>query len=61
MNEKVVEFLKSRPALNLNQLEIEAGLPQSLISKVMKGKRKFNEKHLTKLIPVLERYGFSKD
>ncbi len=61
MNEKVVEFLKSRPALNLNQLEIEAGLPQSLISKVMKGKRKFNEKHLARLIPILERYGFSKD
>jgi len=61
MNEKVVEFLKSRLALNLNQLEIEAGLPQSLISKVMKGKRKLNAKHLTLLIPVLERYGFVKE
>jgi len=59
MNEKIISFLSERPALSLNQLEKEAGLPQSLLSKVMKNKRLLNESHLEKLIPVLEKYGFN--
>ena len=59
MNDKIIKFLSERPALSLNQLEKEAGLPQSLLSKVIKGKRALNEGHLTKLVPVLEKYGFN--
>ena len=57
MNEIIIEFLKERPALSLNQLEKEAELPQSLLSKVMKGKRVLNENHLKRLVPVLQKYG----
>jgi predicted transcriptional regulator len=59
MNEKIIKFLSERPALSLNQLEKEAGLPQSLLSKAIKGKRVLNEGHLLKLVPVLEKYGFN--
>jgi len=58
MNEKIIEFLAERPALSLNQLEKEAALPQSLLSKVMKRKRVLNQNHFTKLIPILKKYGF---
>jgi len=58
MHEKIIEFLKQRPALSLNMLEQEAVLPQSLLSKAMKGKRRLNQSHIDKLVPVLERYGF---
>ena len=61
MNEKIVKFLKERPALSLNQLEKDAKLPQSLLSKVLKEKRVLNESHLKKLIPVLQRYGLTID
>ncbi len=59
MNDKIVKYLLEHPALSLNQLEKEAKLPQSLLSKVTKGKRKLNESHLDKVIPVLKRYGFN--
>lgn len=58
MHEKIIEFLQERPALSLNQLEQEADLPQSLLSKAIKGKRRLNQNHIEKLIPVLEHYGF---
>ncbi len=58
MNERIIEFFILRPALSLNQLEKETGLPQSLLSKVMKGKRRLNQHHIEKLVPVLEKYGF---
>jgi len=60
MHEKIIEFLIERPALSLNQLEKEAGLPQSLLSKAKKGIRRLNQSHIEKLIPVLEQYGFKK-
>ena len=59
MNETVIKFLTERPALSLNQLEKDAGLPQSLLSKVLKRKRVLNENHLKKLVPVLKIYGLT--
>lgn len=61
MNDEVINFLHDRPALSLNQLEKESGLPQSLLSKAMKGKRRLNQSHIEKLVPVLEKYGFKKE
>ena len=58
MHEKIIEFLREHPALSLNQLEKAAELPQSLLSKAMKGKRRLNQKHIEKLVPILEQYGF---
>jgi chromosome partitioning protein len=50
--------LKEHPALSLNQLEKLAELPQSLLSKAMKGKRRLNQDHIEKLVPILLQYGF---
>ena len=61
MHEKIIEFLLERLALSLNQLEKEAGLPQSLLSKATKGKRRLNQGHIEKLVPVLELYGFKEE
>ncbi len=61
MNETIIEFLTQRPALSLNQLEKEAELPQSLLSKVMKRKRTLNENHLKRLVPVLKKYGLPEE
>lgn len=58
MHEKIIGFLSQRPALSLNKLEKEAGLPQSLLSKAMKGKRRLNQAHIEKLIPIIIIYGF---
>jgi len=59
MQEKIIEFLKERPALSVNQLEKEAGLPPTTLSKAVRGERKLNDSHIEKLLPVLKKYGFS--
>jgi predicted transcriptional regulator len=61
MYEKIIEFLKEHLALSLNQLEKQSGLPQSLLSKAMKGKRRLNQNHIEKLVPILEQYGFKNE
>jgi len=58
MHEKIIEFLKDHPAVSLNQLEKAAELPQSLLSKAMKGIRRLNQKHIEKLVSFLVQYGF---
>lgn len=58
MEEKIINFLKERPALSVNQLEKEAGLAQGTLSKAIRGVRNLNQSHIDKLVPVLERYGF---
>ena len=58
MEEKIIEFIKKRPALSVNQLEKEAGFAQGTLSKAIRGVRQLNQSHIEKLIPVLEQYGF---
>lgn len=58
MEEKIVRFIKERPALSVNHLEKEAGLAQGTLSKAIRGVRRLNPNHIEKLIPVLKRYGF---
>ena len=58
MQEKIIEFLKERPALSVNQLEKDAGLPPTTLSKAVRGERNLNEAHIQKLMPVLKKYGF---
>ena len=55
MQEKIIEFLKERPALSVNQLEKDAGLPPTTLSKAVRGERNLNEAHIQKLIPVLQK------
>ena len=58
-NKDVIEFLESNPALSVSILEKEAALPSSTLSKAIAGKRTLNERHLSALTPVLEKYGLS--
>jgi chromosome partitioning protein len=58
MQEKIIEFFKERPALSVNQIEKEAGLPPTTLSKAVRGERNLNEAHIQKLIPILKKYGF---
>jgi chromosome partitioning protein len=57
-NESVREFFKDNAALSLSIIELEASLPKSTLSKVIKGDRNLNDKHLKSLYPVLRKYGF---
>lgn len=57
-NESVRKFFKDNAALSLSIIEVEAGLPKSTLSKVVKGDRNLNDKHLRSLYPVLRKYGF---
>lgn len=57
--ELVFRFLQMKPALNHSQIEKEAGLPPKTLYKAQGGVINLNEKHLTKLYPVLRSYGFS--
>ena len=61
MQEKIIDFLKERPALSVNQLEKEAGLPPTTLSKAVRGERNLNEQHIQKLIPILKKYGFNEE
>jgi chromosome partitioning protein len=54
----VVIFLKKKPSLSLAGLEKEAGLPATYLSKAVAGKFNLLDKHLDKLKPVLEEYGY---
>jgi chromosome partitioning protein len=56
-NESVREFFSDNSALSLSIIEVEAGLPKSTLSKVIRGDRNLNDKHLKALHPVLRKYG----
>ncbi|MEH0153312.1 ParA family protein [Limibacter armeniacum] len=55
----VIDFLNGNPALSLSALEKEAGLSKGLLSKVQRGERQLNDKHLLQLKPILVKYGFN--
>ncbi|MFN8257700.1 MAG: hypothetical protein U0W24_18540 [Bacteroidales bacterium] len=59
MQEKIIEFFKERPALSVNQIEKEAGLPPTTLSKAIRGERNLNKVHIQKLVPILKKYGFN--
>ncbi|BDD12214.1 sporulation initiation inhibitor protein Soj (plasmid) [Fulvitalea axinellae] len=58
-NDKVIAFFQRNPALSISMIEKEAGLPMSLLSKVLRGERKLNDDHLKKIRPVLVKYGYN--
>lgn len=57
-NQKIVNFLQQNSAINLTNLEKEAGIPSGVLGKVMRGERSLNDNHIKLLLPVLMRYGF---
>ncbi len=57
-NDTVINFLKKNQVFSLTELEKESGLPNGLLSKVLRGDRKLNSNHLKSIKPVLKKYGF---
>ncbi|MBX2841959.1 MAG: ParA family protein, partial [Flammeovirgaceae bacterium] len=57
-NDTVIKFLKKNQVFSLTELEKESGLPNGLLSKVLRGDRKLNNNHLKNIKPVLKKYGF---
>lgn len=57
--EKIIKFLRQKPALNLSQIEKESGLPSRTLHKAFSGSLKLNEKHCQLLEPVLRNYGYA--
>jgi len=57
-HDQAISFIKDNPVLTISELEKEAGLPKSLLSQALAGKRVLNKKHLSALYPVVTKYGF---
>ncbi|MCP9763909.1 hypothetical protein [Lacihabitans soyangensis] len=55
----IVEFLKSRPFISVNQVEIAAGMPKSSLAAAMIGKRNIPVKYWYTLNNILSAYGYS--
>lgn len=60
-NELAIKFLRHNPALSVSTVEKEAGLPRGTLAKAISNDRTLNDNHLTLLLPVLTRYGYSPD
>lgn len=54
----VIEYLRTRPLIKIRPLEIAAGIPEGMLDKALKGKRKLPKKHEKALIAILKEYGF---
>ena len=57
--EKLVRFLRSKPALNLSQIEKEAGIPSKTLHKALSDQKDIPAKHLPALDEAVRRYGYS--
>ncbi|MEA5427938.1 MULTISPECIES: ParA family protein [Arcicella] len=59
--EKISNFFRHNPSLNVNGLNDEAGLPKRKLDLVFNsnGSRKLSEDDLLKLEPILKKYGYS--
>jgi chromosome partitioning protein len=57
--EKILKFIRQKPALNLTQLEKEANLPKKTLHKAIQGTLTLNDKHCTLIEPILRNYGYA--
>ncbi|GAB4019233.1 AAA family ATPase [Spirosoma koreense] len=57
--DKLVRFLRSKPALNLSQIEKEAGIPSKTLHKALSDQKDIPAKHLPALDEAVRRYGYS--
>ena len=57
--EKLVRFLRSKPALNLSQIEKEAGIPSKTLHKALADQKDIPVKHLPALDEAVRKYGYS--
>ena len=58
-HDKLVKFLRAKPALNLSQIEKDAGIPAKTLHKALTNQKNVPVKHLPALDEALRRYGYS--
>jgi chromosome partitioning protein len=59
--EKLIRFLRAKPALNLSQIEKEAGVPSKTLHKALTNQKDVPAKHLPALDVALRQYGYSEN
>lgn len=52
------KWISRRKALKIREVEKEAGIPFSILNKVLKGDRQLPEKYKKKLLEVANKYGY---
>ncbi|WP_020602288.1 ParA family protein [Spirosoma spitsbergense] len=57
--DKLVRFLRSKPALNLSQIEKESGIPSKTLHKALSDQKDIPAKHLPALDEAVRKYGYS--
>ncbi|MFT4033788.1 MAG: AAA family ATPase [Siphonobacter sp.] len=58
-HDKLFKFLQAKPALNLSQIEKEAGIPSKTLHKALSFQKEIPTKHLPALDQALRKYGYS--
>lgn len=60
-HDKLVKFLRAKPALNLSQIEKEAGIPPRTLHKASTNQKEVPSKHLPALDEALRQYGYTEN
>ena len=60
-HDKLVRFLRAKPALNLSQIEKEAAVPPKTLHKALTNQRDVPAKHLPALDEALRKYGYAEN
>lgn len=58
-HDKLVRFLRAKPALNLSQIEKEAGIPAKTLHKALTNQKDVPAKHLPTLDEAVRQYGYT--
>ncbi|MFD1143681.1 ParA family protein [Larkinella insperata] len=59
--EKLLKFLRAKPALNLSQIEKEANIPSKTLHKALSDQKDIPAKHLPVLEEAVRKYGYTDD
>lgn len=54
-------WIAERKALSIRNIESEAGIPFSILNKVLKGHRELPERYKPELLKVAKKYGYDGD
>jgi plasmid maintenance system antidote protein VapI len=54
-------FLESRSAINVTAFCAEAGISKRYLDYILSGERTLTKETASKLLPVMEKYGWSRD
>lgn len=59
--EEIQDFIESRSALSVSAFCREAGITKRYLDYILQGERPLTPETAEKLLPVMERYGWSKN